>query len=73
MQFKSDDEAIDVLRNPPDDNFQWIAAIDHLLNHASGETRAKMMNKFESMPKGKQEEIRRMLDIYNATQAMSPS
>ncbi len=73
MEFKTDDEALQILQNPPSDHFVWIAALDHLLNKASGETRLRMMNKFESMPDTKKTEIRRMLEVYQTTQAMIDS
>jgi hypothetical protein len=72
MEFKTDTEALTILQNPPDDHFLWIAALDHLLHKASGDMRLRMMNKFESMPHEKKIEIRRMLDVYQATQIMLP-
>jgi hypothetical protein len=70
MEFKNDTDALTILQNPPDDHFLWIAALDHLLHKSSGDTRLRMMNKFESMPNEKKIEVRRMLEIYQATQAL---
>lgn len=73
MEFKTDAEALHVLQDPPSDHFTWIAALDHLLNKAASETRLQMINKFESMPEIKKTEIRRMLEVYQTTQAMVES
>lgn len=70
MEFKTDNEALQILQDPPSDHFVWIAALDHLLNKASSETRLLMMNKFESMSDIKKTETRRMLEVYQTTQAI---
>ena len=71
MEFKTEAEAFSILQNPPEDHFIWIAALDYLLNQASGVTRLKMMNQFESLTPERQTEVRRRLDIYQQPRQMS--